>query len=50
MNDFLKENTEVEQQMIEQDKNIPDMDPKTFIKNISYYDNPYNEAHARFKF
>ena len=37
MNDFLKENTEVEQQIIEQDKNIPAVDPKTFIKNIKEY-------------
>lgn len=37
MNDFLQENTEVEQQIIEQDKAIPDIDTKTFIKKIKEY-------------
>ena len=33
----MQENTEVEQQIIEQDKSIPDIDTKTFIKKIKEY-------------
>ena len=34
LNDLLQENTEVEQQIIEQDKSIPDIDTKTFTLGI----------------
>ena len=37
LNDILKENTEIEQQIIEQDKSISDIEDETFMKNIKEY-------------